>query len=648
MSQIENIKSLVKKLNEASYAYYIEDEELISNHEYDKLYDELVELEKNTGIIMSNSPTQQIGFSLASSLETIKHEKPMLSLNKTKNPEELKSWLGEKVGLLGWKKDGLTIVLSFDSGNIVSAVTRGTGEYGENIYNNVKYFQNVPKIIPFKGKLIVRGEAIIRYSDFNKINSLITEIESKYKNPRNLCSGTVRNLNNKVVFDRKVFFSAFTLVSAEGVNFENSKYNQYEWLKTQGFDVVESFLVTKDNIIEKIEWFQKQIETNDEPSDGLVLSFDDIVYSNSLGTTSKFPKDSIAFKWKDEEVETTVTKIEWNPSRTGLINPIAILNPVEIDGTTVSRASLHNVSCVEELKICEKSRVLVYKANMIIPQILENLTPSGVPVIPTHCPSCGGEVSIKISDKEVKTLHCLNLKCPAKQIKTFTHFASRDAMDINGFSEATIEKLINLCILKKLSDIYKIKENQENIIQMEGFGEKSFNNLVNTIEQSRIVPVDRFLYALGIPLVGVSTSKAISKAFNGSFEKIRNAKVCDITSIFGIGDALATELEAFFADKDNAIEVDNLLQYITLTYDSLTSELKKLNNLSFVVTGTLSIMSRGEVEKLIEENGGKILSSVSKKLNYLVCGENAGSKLTKAKDLHINIISENELLKMLQ
>lgn len=647
MEKIKKIKNLVKKLNEASYAYYVESREIMSNFEYDKLYDELVTLEKETGIIMSNSPTRRVGFNVVSSLEKVKHEEPMLSLDKTKSPEELTNWLGDKIGILGWKLDGLTIVLTYKEGKLVSAVTRGDGEYGENICPNISAFQNVPNTIPFKGTLILRGEAIIRYSDFEKINNSIPEAESRYKNPRNLCSGTVRNLNSKVVFDRKVLFIAFTIVSAENINFEDSKYNQLEWLKTQGFDVVESFLVTKSGIVERISWFQSQIKNNDCPSDGLVLTYDDIEYSKSLGKTAKFPRDSIAFKWKDEEVETTIVDIEWNPSRTGFITPVAVFKPVEIEGTTVTRASLHNVSILEELQICVNNRVLVYKSNMIIPQISENLTKGGIPVIPDTCPSCNGKAVIEISKEGIKTLHCINLNCPAKHIKTFVHYASRDTMNIEGFSEATIEKFISKGILKQLSDIYNLKKHKKTIVDMDGFGEKSFNNLVNAIEKTRTIPVYKFLYALGIPLVGESNAKAICKAFKGDFDKIRNAGVQEIASIYGIGYALAEKFVAFFADENNSTEVDNLLKYITLTYDDKgEAKNKKLNGLTFVITGTLS-MNRKEVEKLIEDNGGKILSSVSRKLNYLICGENAGSKLTKAKEFGIKIISEEALLNMI-
>lgn len=648
MDKIERIKELVQKLNEAAHAYYIEDRELISNYEYDKLYDELVALEDETGVVMGNSPTQHVGFGTVTSLEKVKHEKAMLSLNKTKNPEELAKWLGDKIGLLGWKMDGLTVVLTYKEGKIVSAVTRGDGIYGESIFPNINAFQNVPNTIPYKGTLILRGEAVIRYSDFEKINSQIPEIENRYKNPRNLCSGTIRNLNSKVVFDRKVFFVAFTLVKADGVDFKNSKYNQYEWLKTQGFDAVESYLVTKDNIIDRIKWFQSQIKKNDFPSDGLVLTYDDIEYSESLGSTAKFPRHSMAFKWKDEEVETTIEDIEWSPSRTGIITPVAVFTPVEIEGTTVSRASLHNVSILEDFQISVGDHVLVYKANMIIPQIAENLTRSGKPIIPETCPSCGGKTEIRISDEGVKTLYCTNPNCSAKHIKSFDHYVSRDAMNIDGLSEATIEKFISRGILKHLSDLYNIKDHREIIITMEGFGEKSFNNLVEAIEKSRTAPVEKFLYALGIPLVGESNAKAICKAFDGDFNKIRNAKTEEIASIHGIGDALAKEFVAFFADEYNASEVDSLLKYVTLTYEGSENTGSKLNGLSFVVTGTLATMSRKEVETLIEANGGKVLSSVSKKLNYLVCGENPGSKLTKATELGVKIISENELLDMLK
>ena len=382
----QRMHTLVETLNKAAKAYYQDASEIMSNYEYDALYEELEKLEKETGITLSNSPTVRVGYEVLSELPKERHEKPMLSLDKTKEISRLKEFLGAKKAVISWKLDGLTIVLTYRDGSLYKAVTRGNGEIGEVITNNAKVFCNIPLQIAHKGELILRGEAVIGYRDFEKINEEIEDVDAKYKNPRNLCSGSVRQLNNEITAKRNVRFYAFSLVKADGVDFANSRMEQFSWLERQGFEVVEHYLTDASDIEEKVAFFEKKIEKNDIPSDGLVLVYEDIAYGESLGTTAKFPRDSFAFKWADEIRQTVLKEIEWSPSRTGLINPVAIFEPVELEGTTVSRASVHNLSIMEELELGIGDTIEVYKANMIIPQIADNLTRSGMVSVPDVCP----------------------------------------------------------------------------------------------------------------------------------------------------------------------------------------------------------------------------------------------------------------------
>ena len=455
MDKEKRIKELVEILNKAGYAYYQQGEEIMSNKEYDALYDELVKLEGETGLVLSNSPTINVGYEVLSELPKQTHDSPMLSLDKTKDREALASFLGNHKGVLSWKLDGLTIVLTYRDGKLFSAVTRGNGVVGEVVTNNAKVFKNIPVNIKHKGELVLRGEAIIKYSHFEMINESIEDVESKYKNPRNLCAGSVRQLSNEITAKRNVNFYAFALISAEGVDFNNEIMNQFEWLKDQGFDVVEHYLVGSDDVVERVGFFEEKIKTYDLPSDGLVLVFNDIEYGISLGSTAKFPRNGIAFKWADEIAITHLLEMEWSPSRTGLINPVAIFEPVELEGTTVSRASVHNLSIVESLELGIGDEITVYKANMIIPQIDENITKSGNLEIPKTCPACGGEVVIK-NENGVKTLHCINKECSAKHIKSFTLFVSRDAFNIDGLSEETLVKFIGHGFIKEYADIFKL------------------------------------------------------------------------------------------------------------------------------------------------------------------------------------------------
>lgn len=650
MNDVERMKELVEKLKLAARAYYQEDREIMSNLEYDALYDELVALEEKTGTVLANSPTVSVGYEAVDELPKEAHLSPMLSLDKTKSREDLRDFVGEREALLSWKMDGLTIVLTYRNGKLIKAVTRGNGVVGEVITNNAMTFVNLPHSIPYKGELVIRGEAIITYSDFEKINARIEDVALKYKNPRNLCSGSVRQLNNKVTAGRNVRFFAFSLVNAEGVDFENRRSRQFEFLKQNGFDVVEYYLVTKDTILDRVTYFAKAIETNDVPSDGLVLTYEDIAYSRSLGSTSKFPRDSIAFKWADEKKETTLLEIEWSPSRTGLINPVAIFEPVELEGTTVSRASVHNVSIVKSLALGLGDKITVYKANMIIPQIAENLTRSGNLKIPERCPACGGVACIH-SENQVETLMCENPDCSAKKIKSFTLFASRDAMKIEGLSEATLEKFLAHGFLHNFSDLYHLNVHKEAICNLDGFGEKSYENLIESIEKSRVTTLPNLIYSLGILNIGLSNAKMISKHYDYDFDAMRSASVEELSAIDGVGEVIAKSFVEYFSKESNAKEVDRLLAELTIENPKLDSSNEKINGKTFVITGSLNgYENRNALKDVIEQNGGKVSGSVSAKTDYLINNDvtSSSSKNKKARELNIPIISEEEFQTLLE
>ena len=645
------MKELVELLNKAGRAYYQEDREIISNYEYDKLYDELVSLEKETGIVFANSPTQNVGYEVVSALPKERHEKPMLSLNKTKSVEELADWLGGQTGLLSWKMDGLTIVLTYQNGTLVKAVTRGNGEIGEVITANAKAFVNVPLNISYQGELILRGEAIIRYSDFEKINEQIEDVDAKYKNPRNLCSGSVRQLNSEITAQRQVHFYAFSLVKADGIDFKNSRKEQFEWLKTQGFEVVEYHEVTKETLPETVKMYSEAIAENDTPSDGLVLLYDDIAYGQSLGRTAKFPRDSIAFKWADEIQETKLLYIEWSASRTGLINPVAVFEPVELEGTTVSRASVHNISIMEALELGAGDRITVYKANMIIPQIADNLTRSGVRDIPEACPVCGGQTEVRQLN-DVKSLYCTNPDCQAKKIKSFTLFTSRDALNIAGLSEATLEKFIGVGMIHEYADIFHLDRHQEEIVEMDGFGQKSYDNLIAAAEKASHTTLPRMVYGLGVAGIGLANAKMICRHFKNDFEAMRHATVEELVEIDGIGEVLAQAWTAFFSDGKNNAIVDHLLAELTFEAgDEESSEGadEAFAGMNFVITGSLEqFKNRKELQELIERRGGKVTGSVTSKTNYLINNDvaSSSSKNKKARELGVPILSEEEFLKL--
>jgi DNA ligase (NAD+) len=640
-NNITEIKQLIESLNRASKAYYQEDREIISNLEYDQMYDQLVALEKESGVVLSNSPTRKVGYELLSSLPKERHISPMLSLDKTKEIEMLVAFLKDQKGLLSWKLDGLTIVLTYRDGALFKAVTRGNGDVGEVITNNARVFQNIPAVIPYKEELIIRGEAVIKYSDFEKINEDLPA-EKQYKNPRNLCSGTVRQLNNEITARRNVNFFAFQIVQAEAVTSIDSKYEQLMWLQGLGFEFVETVKVTASTLEKSVNEFKANIVSRDVASDGLVLTYDSITYSNSLGTTSKFPKHSLAFKWMDEEKSTRLIEVEWSASRTGLINPVAIFEPVELEGTTVSRASLHNISILEELELGQQDEVLVYKANMIIPQIADNLTRSHNILIPTSCPVCNEPTMIK-QDNGVKALYCTNPQCQAKQIKQFTHFVSRDAMNIENLSEATIEKFINKGFIKSLPDIFTIEKDKEAIITMDGFGEKSYERLIKSIKKSSQVNLHNFIYGLGILNVGLANAKLLCKSYHYDLEQIMTATEADLMAIEGFGEVIAKAVVDYFKDETHIEMVNALKQFITFNEIATNHLIQKLDGLTFVITGSLEkYENRNALKDKIESLGGKVTGSVTKKTNYLINNDllSTSSKNKKANELGISIINE--------
>ncbi|WP_418408645.1 NAD-dependent DNA ligase LigA [Blautia sp.] len=646
-TSIKRMKELGKKLREASRAYYQEDREIMPNVEYDALYDELSALEEETGIVLADSPTVNVGYEAVDQLPKEEHERPMLSLDKTKDREALREFVGEHPTLLSWKLDGLTIVLTYENGELVKAVTRGNGIVGEVITNNARVFKNIPLKISFRGRLVLRGEAIITYSDFEKINETIGDADAKYKNPRNLCSGSVRQLNNEITAKRNVRFYAFSLVSAEGVDFQNSREVQFQWLNAQGFDVVEYRKVTADTLDEAMDYFAEAVTKNDFPSDGLVALYDNIAYGESLGTTAKFPRNAMAFKWADEMRDTKLLEIEWSPSRTGLINPVAVFEPVELEGTTVSRASVHNISIMKELKLGIGDTIRVYKANMIIPQIAENLTGSGNAPVPHICPACGQETVVK-KENDVECLFCVNPGCPAKKIKSFGLFTSRDAMNIDGLSEATLEKFIARGFIHDFGDIFEINRYRDEIVEMEGFGQKSYDNLIESLKRAKKTTLPRVIYSLGIANIGLANAKVICRYFNNDLEKIRHASLEEISEIDTIGPVIAGNLVSYFQDEENNRRLDHLMSFLHIQDEGPKQE-QIFAGMNFVITGSLvHFGNRSEAKELIESLGGKVTGSVTKKTNYLINNDiqSSSSKNKKARELGIPILSEEDFLNL--
>ena len=646
--KITRMKELINILNKASELYYQKNTIMMTDYEYDHLYDELVELEKETNMTLSNSPTINVEPEISSSLKQVEHPSPMLSLAKTKKVSELENFLGDKEGLLSWKLDGLTIVLTYEDGKLISGVTRGTGIIGELVTENVKQFKNVPLTIPYKGRLVLRGEAIIKYSDFNRMNEELGDGSSQYKNPRNLCSGSVRQLDSSITAKRCVNCIIFALIESS-TNISNLKSECFDWLKNQGFEVVEHYKVTKNTVKEQVLMFKEKVKEYDIPSDGLVITYDDIAYGNSLGTTAKFPKHSLAFKWKDETAATTLRKVDWLVSRTGLINPVAVFDPVELEGTIVSRASVHNVSILEGLKLGIGDTIMVYKANMIIPQIASNSTQSGNLEIPDRCPVCGSKASI-ISNSDVKYLYCMNDFCKAKLIKRLSLFVSRNAMNIDGISDMILNKLITEKIVNNYKDLYHLDRYKDKIIAFDGFGEKSYNNMINSIEKSRHVKLANFIYALGIPDIGFSRAKLICNHFNNDFNKISNLTYEELSNIPGVGDVIAKEWIDTFSNPDFIEELKELKEEIDIPKASTNSN-KDLDGLTFVITGSLNkFTNRDTMIEFIEEHGGKVVTSISSKVNYLINNDitSTSTKNNKAKELGINIIDEDKFLELIK
>ena len=643
------MQELVELLNRAAKAYYQDADEIMSNYEYDALYDELQALEAQTGVTLSSSPTVNVGYEILSELPKERHPSPMLSLDKTKDVAGLQAFAGDQKVVMSWKMDGLTIVLTYRDGGLVKAVTRGNGEVGEVITANARTFKNLPLQIPYKGELVLRGEAVIGYKDFEKINEEIAEVDAKYKNPRNLCSGSVRQLNSEITAKRNVKFYGFSLVQAEGVDFHNSRAAQLDWLASQGFEVVEHIVVSREEIPNEVIKFSEKIVSNDFPSDGLVLIYDDVAYGQSLGRTSKFPRDSFAFKWADETSKTVLREIEWSPSRTGLINPVAIFDPVELEGTTVSRASVHNISIMEELELGIGDQIEVYKANMIIPQIAENLTRSGVKDIPKVCPVCGGATEIR-SISNAKALYCTNPECQAKQLKSYALFVSRDALNIDGLSEATLEKFIARGFIHDFADLFHLEQHREEICEMDGFGEKSYNNLIASVEKARETTLPRLIYGLGIANIGLANAKLICKEIGHNPERVMDLTAEDLAAIDGIGDVIAGNYVAYFADAEHRELFEKLLKEVKLPEEQEDVGEQTFAGMNFVITGSVEhFANRNEVKALIESKGGKVTGSVTSKTNYLINNnvESTSSKNKKAKDLGIPIITEEDFLRML-
>ena len=646
MNDVQRMKELAGRLKEAAKAYYAQDREIMSNYEYDRLYDELEELERKTGVVLAGSPTVSVGYEAVDELPKERHESPMLSLGKTKNREELAEWLKDRSGLLSWKLDGLTIVLTYRDGQLLKAVTRGNGEVGEVITPNARTFVNLPLQIPFAGELVLRGEAVITYADFARINGEIEDVDARYKNPRNLCSGSVRQLDSRITAERSVRFFAFSLVSAKDVDFHNSRKRQFLFLREQGFETVEYRMVTAQNVVETVDWFESRIAQNPVPSDGLVLTYEDIAYGESLGTTAKFPRSSIAFKWADELAKTTLRDVEWSASRTGLINPVAIFDPVELEGTTVSRASVHNVSIVRQLKLGIGDKITVYKANMIIPQIAENLTQSGSLQIPDVCPVCGGPARIT-RENDTETLVCVNPDCDAKKLKSFSLFVSRDAFGIDGLSEATLEKFLAKGFLHTYADLFHLDRHREEIVEMDGFGEKSYQNLVNSVEKARTIPLAKLIYSLGIPNIGLANAKMICREYQNDLKRMLEAPAQELAAIDGVGPVIAGAFRTFFDQEKNREALEALLKEVILQKESFSQNGLSLSGKSFVITGSLNhFENRSAMKEAIEKLGGKVTGSVTGKTACLINNDSqsTSAKNKKARELGVEVVTEEEFI----
>lgn len=646
---LEKMHKLISLIDKYRNEYYNEDREEVDNKEYDRLKDELDELERKAGFVLSNSPSLKVGCEVTSKLPKYTFKKPMLSLSKTKEVSGLQQFLSDKDGILSWKMDGLTVVVAYNNGELVSAITRGNGEIGEVITQNAKHFRNLPLRIPYKGKLVLRGEAVMTYSDFERINKgLVTSGDELKKNPRNLCSGTVRSVDSSVTKNRGVYWYAFELVSAD-CEIPNDIDKQFKWLNNNGFDTVQFMVVNSSNVVQAVMQFESIVESKklDIPTDGLVLTYRDKKYGESLGVRAKSPRHSIAFKWEDEAVETKVIDIEWSPSRNGLITPVAIFEPVDIEGSTVSRASLHNVSIFAEKQLGYGDRIKVYKANMIIPQVLDNLDRTATCQIPGQCPCCGEPTVLHQDPKSgVYTLWCENSECAAKGTRSFEHFVARDAMNIDGVSTSTLNTLIECRIISDYASIYHINEHADEIINLEGFGYTSFMNIVNAVEKSRNVKPANLIYALGIPNIGLTTAKLICKHFGNDLVKTVTASYNDLINIDGIGDTIADSFTAYFADKNNAEAFVRLTKELNIIQEAVSNN-TEMNGITICVTGDVHIFkNRRAIKDIVENLGGKLTGSVSKSTSYLVTNDTtSGSRKNKAaQEYGIPILTEQQFI----
>lgn len=648
------MKQLVAKLNEARRVYEQGTDEIMSNLEYDRLYDELLKLEQELGTYLPNSPTHNVGYEVVSALQKEKHETPMLSLDKTKSTDAIKSFIGNKKCIASWKMDGLTVVLTYNNGKLDKAVTRGNGEIGEIVTHNARTFKNLPKEIEFKGKLVLRGEAIITYTDFNKINSSLGSGVENYKNPRNLCSGSVRQLDSSIANNRSIRWFAFELVSADGKS-PNSVEQSFEWLKRQGFQTVEYMVINQSNFLSVMSYFSSKVSKIDIPSDGLVFTYDDVAYGKSLGRTSKFPRHSMAFKWQDDEAESRLINIEWQVGKTGIITPVAIFEPVDIEGSTVSKASLHNLSILMETlgRPYKGEKIRVFKANMIIPQIScgEKLQPNQINAIrisiPDQCPCCGGETEVQIDPKSgVQTLWCSNIDCPAKGSRLFKHFVSRDAMNIDGISDATLNRFIEEGLISTFADIYRLSDHMEKIVNMDGFGYKSYENMINSINKSRKVKPANLINALSIPNVGLATAKLICRNFGNDIEKVVAASYSEIDSINGVGDVIASNFVNYFNNKENVDNFIDLYRQLVIEQEKISTN-TSMNGVVICVTGDVYIFpNRRAIKDLVENLGGKLTGSVSRSTSYLVTNDTtSGSRKNKAaQEYGIQILTEKQFI----
>ena len=662
MDKINIIKQLVELLNKANKAYYEKSNPIMTDREYDQLYNELVSLEKETGVILSGSPTQYAGYNIESKWDKITHEFPALSLNKTKDRNELVNWLGDKEGVLSWKEDGLTMIMSYDNGSLSTLASRGNGIVGENLTKNARYIHGIPLEIPYKGHLVVRGEALISYKTFEEINNLIENEEDRFKTPRNLASGTIRNLDSKIVANRNIEVKAFELVYAD--NMPKTYTEALNWLYDLGFDVVEYKEVTKDSLLEIIEWFESKIKDNEYSSDGLVLVYNDIAYGKSLGTTSKFPLSGIAFKWNDDTYETTVTGIEWYASRNSL-NPVLVFNTVNIDGSDINKASIHNVNIMKSLELGIGDTVEIYLANKIIPQVADNQTRSNTFEIPDKCSVCGSPTEIITSEDGItQILVCTSESCPGKLLGKLKLFCSKEGMDIEGLSEATLQTFIDKGWLKDISDIYKLHLHETQMQHMKGFGKRSVTKLLNAIDESRTVTMANFIRALGIPLIGKTQSKALSDLCSGNIEKFEDMVYCETdfsNKLDGFGEKRSNSILNWFGDETNFEIYNKLKKELTfIATDGFMNKPEGEDNMSennnnykdlsgqmFVITGSLNhFANRDELKSLLESLGAKVSGSVSKKTTALICNDSdsGSTKSRKAAELGIPVWTEDELL----